>query len=95
MGMERAYASYVAPTPENGNQRTTNAKGEFTAAPVGSSGIEPFKATSTQQLKAIDPEGKKEVSLGKNKLVVTSDSKGHGKIKIDNNKMNIHIKEER
>jgi hypothetical protein len=84
----------IGPTPANGNQRTTNSKGQFTDAAVGMTGPGPFTHHATQELRAVGPGGNI-INFGKNKVTVTSDKAGHGRITIDNKQMKIHVELER
>lgn len=84
----------IGPTKENGNQRTTNSQGQFPDAPLGMTGPGPFTHHATQELRAVGPNGEI-VNFGKNKLTVTSDKNGHGRIIIDNKQMKIHLVLER
>ena len=84
----------IGPTPANGNQRATDSKGQFTDAPLGMTGPGPFTHHATQELRAVNGNGDA-INFGKNKVTVTSDAQGHGKIVIDNKQMKIHVTAER
>ena len=84
----------IGPTPANGNQRATDSKGQFTDAPLGMTGPGPFTHHATQELRAVNGSGDV-INFGKNKVTVTSNAQGHGKIVIDNKQMKIHVTEER
>ena len=77
-------------TPWNGQQRVTNALGQFTDAPVGVTLPAPFSYRNTQELRAVSPAGTI-IALGTNKISVYTNGQGHGKITIDNKLMNIHL----